>query len=594
MAQTHLTTRSRRDQVPVPLAEPSLRWTDGQTQRAAVSPNRFARTGRITRTDDDATSPPVSPAHDLASTRSRSQSDSTATDPSGVLRAKLREQIGSTRFARFFGNGSGIVLEGQQLSIAVPSPFLAELIERRFGKLLCTLAGQILSAGASQTDTDPNGSVPIRLSIAVDRDQSVLIADRQRASRSDTSVRAPDSSNGSDSASPSSRPRQAASGPSRRLLEKVRYRLDDFLVGDSNRLAFGAAMRLVQGCDDQSLSPLFLHGPSGVGKTHLLGAIASGIAHANPVAKVRYITAEAFTNDYITAVRTGTIDRFRSIWRRVDLLCLDDVHFVAGKEGTQRELLYTLDAIGFDRARIVLASDEHPRDIAKLATRLSSRFLAGAVIKIDLPDLALIPRLIVAIAAKRQLLLNDEAVAVLVHRASQLPGCSVRDIEGLITQVQAVVRLMPASPQMERPAATTSVLDASTVRRALDVSRGTSSAPKLSRSRRPVRFETIVEEVCCLLAIDPNDLYGKGRHKRVVLGRSLIVALAREFTTMSFPEIARGLGRPSHSTVVTAHGRILGKMAREESCNIGPDFAGQSVAQVCQTLRDSIRQACTR
>ena len=144
-------------------------------------------------------------------------------------------------------------------------------------------------------------------------------------------------------------------------------------------------------------------------------------------------------------MRSGKIEAFRKAYRKLDLLCLDDVHFVASKEGTQAELLHTFDAIGQSGARVALASDEHPRQIAKLHERLVSRFLAGAVVKVDAPDPDLRERLVRRLALKRGLELEEASARLIAEHASTLAGGapSVRELDGLLIQIEAVSRLLP-------------------------------------------------------------------------------------------------------------------------------------------------------
>jgi chromosomal replication initiator protein len=191
----------------------------------------------------------------------------------------------------------------------------------------------------------------------------------------------------------------------------LQHRLDDFVVGLSNRLAYAGATRMAD--EDGPCAPLFVHGPSGVGKTHLLQGLAARFTERRPGAVVRYISAEAFTNEFITAVRAGKIDAFRKLYRKVDLLCIDDVHFFSNKDATQSELLFTLDAVGLEGSRLALASDEHPREIQKLSERLLSRFLAGAVVRVDTPDPALREKLVKLAGDRMEAAWKDAGLPIL-------------------------------------------------------------------------------------------------------------------------------------------------------------------------------------
>lgn len=476
---------------------------------------------------------------------------------SRALRERLRDEMGSERFARYFGDGTRLEVERGRVEVVVPSTFMADLINRRFAPSLQRAAAAIEDATADAASPE--------IRVRVER-SAVPAAPAPRES-----------------------PRQRRQAPARPRPQRAqfRHRLEEFVVGESNRLAHGAAVRVAEGVDDAAFSPLFLHGPSGVGKTHLLQGIASRYADLHGDARVRYVTAEAFTNEYINAVRTNSTDKFRRAWRNVRLLCLDDVHFLRGKQSTQSELLHTLDAIGLKDSRIVLASDEHPRRIDQLGDHLVSRFMSGAVIRVDEPDEELTRRLISSLSARRGLRLSGEALSALVERARKSAAPSVREIEGMLTQLEAVQRLAPELCGVE------GVWDAGAVRRSLGLSEG--SGPRgAAPDRRPIRLETIRDEVCRTLRVEQSDLLGSGRHARVVLARGLIVHLARELTALSFPEIARGLKRPNHSTVITAHKRVRAQLEKETAVSLGADLAGLSIADLLARARGRVLEASGR
>jgi chromosomal replication initiator protein len=486
--------------------------------------------------------------------RHRGQAQGHATrDRERAFCDRLRDEIGHEQFSRYFEQGAKLSLAGGQVEVVVPSPFMAERLQRRLGAVL---------RRAASTD----GSTSTEVRVRVDR-----ALEQQPSARTDIPAR--------------STPKRVPERPNR-TPARLRHRLDEFIVGDSNRLAHTAAMRIAEGVDDAAFSPLFLHGASGLGKTHLLQGIARQYLKRRPGSRVRYVTAEAFTNEYITAIRSNSTDKFRRALRGVKLLCLDDVHFLRGKHSTQNELLYTLDAIGLTEARVVLASDEHPRRIAELNEHLVSRFLSGAVIRIDNPDEALSGRLVRALAVRRELPLTGDGLDVLTQRATSGGGRSVREIEGLLNQVEAVRRLTPDLCGGLGP------MDASAVRRALGLSEG--AASHRGAARKPVRFEKILEEVCHQLRVETEDIFGSGRHKRVVLARGIAVRLARELTTLSYPEIARGLGRPNHSTVITAYQRIGRQMEQDTTVDNSPEFTGLTIADLLARVRGRILDATGR
>jgi chromosomal replication initiator protein len=484
------------------------------------------------------------------------------TEPAASLeriRERLKSGLGGDAYARFFGSDARLDLTNGQLVVTVPTTYQANVIRKRFAEHLNRAVLDALPEAAAGHDA---GWV-----VEVDR------AVAPTAAATSPPVRRV--------------PRPDASAPARRM------RLDEFVVGESNRLAHAAAVRMAQvGLTPRGnaraalgFSSLFVHGECGMGKTHLLQGIAERFARLNPAAAVRCTTAETFTNEYILALREGRVDSFRRNHRRLDLLCIDDVHFVAGKESTQNELLHTLDAIDLDGALVALASDEHPRRVQRLGERLVSRFMSGMVVRIDPPDPELRVRLVAALAQRRGLLLDEPAARLMAERSAGPSGRgSVRDIEGLVVQVEAVCRLLP------NLAGTDGRVGLAVVTKALGLSEG-ERAHTLPRPRRPVPIEAIADAACRSLRVAMPEFLGNGRHKRVVLARSITALLARQLTTASFPEIARAIGRPNHSTVVTAHQR-LERMLRQEAQSggsllvqqFGPEFAGTTLRALVDRL----------
>ncbi|MDX2117953.1 MAG: DnaA/Hda family protein [Planctomycetota bacterium] len=539
-------------------------------------------------------------------------------DVVGRIIGRLCDEVGPDRYARYFDRQTRLSVHDDTLDVTVPTGFLADLLDRRFGASIRRAAlaelrlasmklcfkvdqcafdeGASASASANERATqraienaranaEPSAAEPTHRAKAtgvpgagksIERAESRAVVHAQHV--------APVRLSQIDQARQAVAPLARATRPTRALHSG--HALDDFIVGESNRLAHAAVLRL---CDLEAgtgVSPLFIHGSCGLGKTHLLQGAARRFAALRPGAVVRFTTAEAFTNEYITAIRNGRVDAFRAAHRRVDLLAIDDVHFLSNKDATQGELLHTIDAAGLAGARLVLASDEHPREIRKLSAGLVSRFMAGGVVRLDAPDAELSRRLISMLAARRGLVLESEALAALAeharHRAGPA-GVSVRDLEGLVTQVEAVHRLLP-----EFSVGGEGTIGLALVRKAI----GADAAPRV---RRPVPLGVIADEVCRQLQVQMTDLTGKGRHKRVVLARAMITHLSRKLTTHSFPEIARAIGRPNHSTVITAHKRLAAQMAAGEMAQVdelGEPFVGVGLVLLAERLeRDVVRAA---
>lgn len=358
-------------------------------------------------------------------------------------------------------------------------------------------------------------------------------------------------------------------------------RLEDFIVGASNRLAFESIRQCIE--SPTAGVPVFLHGTCGVGKTHLLRGATLRMRQLHPGAKVRYTTGEAFTNAFVKAIRTRTVDAFQKKYRNLDLLCIDDIHLMAGKQATQHELLQIFNMLSLGGARIILASDAHPRMIARFDQSLSSRFSAGLVVRVDEPDTELAHRLVHVVAHKRGMVVDDACARVICDRIGIGRGASVRDIEGALVQIQAVAQLLDRESNkggMLTPSA-------AHIRKALELRCGEDSAI----SSAPLSLDSIIQTVCDELSVSISDLKGKGRRKKVVLARELIIHLARQLTSKSFPEIAHAIGRPNHSTVITAAKRFKERLGEHLAVDADCPHDGLPLSELTQRLTQSVQHA---
>ena len=448
----------------------------------------------------------------------------------------LSHLIGEERFRRYFGDRDSIQCEGERVRVLAGSDFQAEMLSRRFGDAL-------------QEAARADGRA---------RRVTVEVRPRERAEP--------------ELAAPAEAPRPAPPRAASRGAAGGRRRsLEGFVVGESNRLAYTAAVRLAEEGAGSALSPLFFHGPCGTGKTHLLEGLARRVRERRPGARVRYTTGESFTNRFVRAVRENTIAAFHAEHRKLDLLCVDDVHFLASKSATQAELLHTLNELSLAGAPIAMASDAHPSVISSFSQELVSRFMAGMVVKVEAPDAELRRRLAVAFAARHGLTLDEEGAALVARHASG----SVREIEGALVRVQAVSSFFGGEAN--------GVVSLATIRRALEL-----GAP--SRSGEPVRVERIVEAAASRLGVDVSDVLGRSRHRRVVAARSIAALLARRHTTLSYPELAVKLGRPNHSSVVTACQRLGRQLEADGSIALSPGEPPVALSDLVALIESDVQR----
>ncbi len=425
------------------------------------------------------------------------------------------------------------------LDVVAPSAWVADYLQRQFGEDMRRAA------------REASGDAEVRVCFRVAEGGEQNCCD----------------ASGEESASESPTPAASARVARVRARSEAWRRLEEFEVGESNRLAYEIARRVASGEALVGVSPVFFHGSCGVGKTHLLQGIAQHRRDAGAGSRVRYTTGEAFTNGFVQAIQGNRLDSFRRAHREIDLLCVDDVHFLANKTATQTELLHTLDAALSGGATVALASDGHPREIERFAERLVSRFLGGMVVRVETPDEATRERIASRLAERRGLALEPGAARLIVERS----GVSVRELEGAVARVEAIHRLLGSG---------VGAIGSISVERALG-----GGAP--ARVRRPVSVRDIAARVCARLGVPPEDVFGRSKHRRVVLARSLTAYLARQLTTRSFPEIARELNRPNHSTVVTAVGRYGTQIEREETVD-GGELGVISARSLSDTLKREV------
>src|SRR5947209_5562614 len=226
-------------------------------------------------------------------------------------------------------------------------------------------------------------------------------------------------------------------------LPRLRHDMENFVVVPTNQLAFNTACYVSEFPGSQ-YNPLFIHGACGLGKTHLLQGLCRKFIEYHPTKRWMYLTGEEFTNEFLTALRTSKLDAFRRKMRDLDLLVIDDVHFLGGKKATQEEFLHTFNAIEAMGRQVVLASDNHPKLIEEFGESLVNRFVSGMVVRIDPPNYATRCQILRALAHRAGLALDEEVVSWVARRVTQ----NVRELEGAITRMTAHTRLTGSLPDV--------------------------------------------------------------------------------------------------------------------------------------------------
>jgi chromosomal replication initiator protein len=339
---------------------------------------------------------------------------------------------------------------------------------------------------------------------------------------------------------------------SRSPLGNPKLTFDQFVIGDSNRLAHAAALAVAE-IPAHTYNPLFICGPPGVGKTHLLSSIASLLSSHSPDLVVRYITGEAFTNEFIQALSEHRTDVFKAHFRDLDVLLVDDVQFLERKTRTEEEFFHTFNAIYDSGRQLVLACDRPPRNLQALEDRLRERFASGLVADIEPPDLATRLAILRKRAAHDELTVDDDAVLQLI--ATRIDD-HIRALEGALIRVVAFSSLTgrPITPEL-----TLEVLDG--------LYPGSAAGP----SSRVPSLADITAAACHHFDLTPAELVSPSRAPRVAWPRQVAMYLARELTASSLPAIGRHFGGRDHTTVLHACRRTTSRMSADPAARTAVD-----------------------
>jgi len=327
-----------------------------------------------------------------------------------------------------------------------------------------------------------------------------------------------------------------------------KYTFDNFIVGHNNRFAH-AASEAVSKAPAKAYNPLFIYGSVGLGKTHLLHAIGNRTAQLFPNSVIKLVSSEKFTNDMINAIKDKRLNSFRAKYRQCDVLLIDDIQFLAGKEQTQEEFFHTFNELHGQNRQIVIASDRTPKEIPTLEDRLRTRFEWGLIADIQPPEF----ETRIAILRKKveisNLVISDE---VLHFIATQIPT-NVREMEGALTRILAYASLL--NTEVTLSIASNVVQDIVGTRR-----------------DTPISISSIKRKVCHYFQITEVELCSKNRTKELAFARQIGMYLARELTNVSLPKIGENFGKRDHSTVMHACDKI--------KTMINTDLDTKSVVQV--------------
>lgn len=338
------------------------------------------------------------------------------------------------------------------------------------------------------------------------------------------------------------------------------YTFDSFVAGPSNRLAHAACQAVAQS-PGQAYSPLFIHGGVGLGKTHLLQATCQAVTQSDPKAKVVFLSCEAFVNQFITAIQRGDIPSFRQWCRNADLLVIDDIHFLSGRERTQEEFFHTFNILHHDRKQILLSADRPPAEIAELDDRLVSRFNWGLVARIDRPEYETRLAIVRSKAAIRGIDLPEDVASFIAG----VTGANTRELEGALSKVQAM-SMVAGCP-----------IDLGLARETF----GVDVAPK----RPPVSLEGLLQAVAKHYGIRSGELLSESRARSIQIPRQVFMHLARHLTSHSSEEIDGYMGGRDHTTVLHACRAIEESQKQDPQLAADLDIIRGSVTNAAEVRR---------
>ena len=326
---------------------------------------------------------------------------------------------------------------------------------------------------------------------------------------------------------------------------RQKYIFGTFVKGKCNELAYAAALAVADTPGVSRYNPLFLYGGVGLGKTHLIHAIGNQIIEQNPEMKVMYVSSETFTNEFIRSIRENTTQAFKNKYRECDVLLVDDVQFLVGKVETQEELFHTFNDLHSANKQIILTSDLPPKDLTGLETRLTSRFAAGLIADITMPDYETRTAILEKKLAIERMDIPREVKEFIIDNIVS----NIRDLEGALNKVMAYAKLTNKTINLEL--AEIALKD-----------------QLVGRSKPAITIPYIQEIVTKHFKITIEDICGRKRTQAIVLPRQIAMFLSRKLLDVSLPDVGRNFGDRDHSTVIHSCEKIQGEMDVDEKLKL--------------------------
>jgi chromosomal replication initiator protein len=453
-----------------------------------------------------------------------------------AINEALANRVGQQKYRIWFKNSTKLTLAAGYLKVDVPNLFIANWIENHFQNEINQAVRSVTGKNVQVTFTiDPelSGRRPgpkTSSSRATEKDRHLSRFVTDQGSK-----------------------RSAIGGQQNK---RLKLNLDTFVVGSSNELAYNAA-RVVVNEQHSPFNPLFVHGGYGVGKTHLLQGICNAVCEKRPQTNLMYLPAEDFANQFILALKTKKLEAFRQRMRKMDLLAIDDIHFLASKPSMQEEFLYTFNTINLAGKQVVLASDAHPKMISQLSEKLVNRFVSGMVVKIDIPDMETRCQICRQYAqniqrgspqnASTKEIANKSVPESVIRYIAENMRTNVRELEGALLKLIAFSALKNEK------------ITISIAKNIL--------SEHLERCDPIVHVSDIESAVATFFGITPTSMHSSKKNRNVALARHFSMYLTRKHTNMSSSEIGRVMGNKNHATVLLACKKIESLLQKNGDLN---------------------------
>jgi len=427
--------------------------------------------------------------------------------------ASIRAQVSDAVWRTTFSGAKAVAFDEGELVLVVPNGLQKERIE---GRYLGLVQDAIEESAADE--------IAVRVEIETDWSESPPEIDVPTADLGDAT--APVGSTAS------------ATTPPTALSEKFTF--EHFVIGPSNRFAHAAALSVAE-APAASYNPLFIHGDSGLGKTHLLRGIAHYVASHYPTYRVRYVSTETFLNEFVEAIRTNALPEFKRRYRDVDVLLIDDIQFMEGKDGLQEEFFHTFNELHQNNKQIVLSSDRTPDAMPTLEDRLRSRFKWGLITDIQRPDLETRLAILSKKAQSKTIDIPDDVLLFIAENITD----SIRELEGALIKVTAYANLT------QQPLT-------------VDLASLVLGDLITNNAKKPVTAGRIIELTAEMFGFEIDQITGGSRRRPLVDARQVAMYVTRNMTDLSFPDIGKEFGGRDHTTVMHACRKVEGRMGERQ------------------------------